>query len=131
MRSAWPALTGLRIVAVGDVLMHARSRKPLQDALTATRLRCTVADAGHRWPQCRAHLRSRARLAALYRPEWLAATLECWPAAAAFSLDELRYEYPREIVPAGHTPTSWLRAADRSRACAALFPQGGRRRCAR
>jgi hypothetical protein len=41
------ALTGLRIVAVGDVLMHARSRKPLQDALTATRLRQPVADCGH------------------------------------------------------------------------------------
>ena len=27
----------------------------------------------------------------------------------AFSLDELRYEYPQEIVPAGHTPASWLR----------------------
>ena len=32
------ALTGLPLVACGDVLMHARSRKPLQDALTATQL---------------------------------------------------------------------------------------------
>jgi error-prone DNA polymerase len=69
-------LTGLRIVAVGDVLMHARSRKPLQDALSATRLRLAVPDCGHALePNAEAHLRSRARLAQLYRPEWLAATL--------------------------------------------------------
>ncbi|MBK7261948.1 MAG: error-prone DNA polymerase [Rubrivivax sp.] len=102
-------LTGLRIVAVGDVLMHARSRKPLQDALSATRLRLAVPDCGHALePNAEAHLRSRARLAQLYRPEWLAATLEL-AGRCSFSLDELRYEYPEEIVPAGHTPGSWLR----------------------
>ncbi len=103
------ASTGLRIVAVGDVLMHARSRKPLQDALTATRCRVPVSEAGHALePNAEAHLRSRARLAALYRPEWLAASVEI-AAGCAFSLAELRYEYPQEIVPAGHTPPSWLR----------------------
>jgi error-prone DNA polymerase len=102
-------LTGLRIVAVGDVLMHTRSRKPLQDALTATRLRRPVADCGHALASnAEQHLRSRARLASLYRPEWLAATLEL-AGSCRFSLDELRYEYPEEIVPAGHTPASWLR----------------------
>ena len=102
-------LTGLRIVAVGDVLMHARSRKPLQDMLTATRLKTTVAEAGFALqPNAEAFLRPRARLAALYRPQWLQATLEV-AGACAFSLDELRYEYPEEIVPAGHTPVSWLR----------------------
>ena len=102
-------LTGLPIVAVGSVLMHARSRKPLQDALTATRLKCTVADAGHALaPNAEAHLRPRSRLGVLYRPEWLAATLAL-AGRCAFSLDELRYEYPREIVPDGHTAASWLR----------------------
>jgi error-prone DNA polymerase len=103
------ALTGLPIVAVGDVLMHARSRKPLQDALTATRLRQPVADCGFALESnAEAHLRSRARLAQLYRPEWLEMSLAL-AGRCAFSLDELRYEYPREIVPQGHTPTSWLR----------------------
>ena len=103
------ALTGLPIVAVGDVLMHARSRKPLQDALTATRLRCTVAEAGFALePNAEAHLRSRARLAQLFRPEWMEAAVAL-AARCAFSLNELRYEYPREIVPEGHTPASWLR----------------------
>ncbi|MDO8419809.1 MAG: DNA polymerase III subunit alpha, partial [Rubrivivax sp.] len=102
-------LTGLPIVAVGSVLMHARSRKPLQDALTATRLKCAVAEAGLALePNAEAHLRPRSRLATLYRPEWLAATLVL-AGRCAFSLDELRYEYPQEIVPQGHTPASWLR----------------------
>ncbi|MDZ7591911.1 MAG: error-prone DNA polymerase [Rubrivivax sp.] len=103
------ALTDVPIVAVGSVLMHARSRKPLQDALTATRLKCGVAEAGFALqPNAEAHLRVRSRLATLYRPEWLAATLQL-AGRCAFSLDELRYEYPREIVPEGHTPASWLR----------------------
>ena len=103
------ARTGLPIAAVGDVRMHTRSRKPLLDALTATRLKCSVAQCG---PALQAnaevHLRSRLRLARLYRPEWLATTVAL-AARCSFSLDELHYEYPREIVPDGHTPTSWLR----------------------
>ncbi|MEO7243985.1 MAG: error-prone DNA polymerase [Rubrivivax sp.] len=113
------ALTGMPIAAVGSVLMHARSRKPLQDLLTATRLRTTVAEAGFALePNAEGHLRPRARLAALYRPEWLEATLAL-AGRCRFSLDELRYEYPQEIVPAGQTPTSWLRA---------LTEQGAQRR---
>ena len=101
--------TGLAVVAAGDVLMHARSRKPLQDVLTATRLRRPVAACGYGLePNAEAHLRSRARLTTLYPPEALATTVAL-AGQCAFSLDELRYEYPQEIVPAGHTPTSWLR----------------------
>ncbi|MBL8339828.1 MAG: error-prone DNA polymerase [Rubrivivax sp.] len=102
-------LTGVPIVAVGSVLMHARSRKPLQDVLTATRLNKPVADCGFALePNAEAHLRSRTRLTQLFRPEWLQASVQ-WAARCAFSLDELRYEYPEEIVPAGHTPATWLR----------------------
>ncbi len=103
-------LTGLPLVACGDVLMHCRSRKPLQDTLCATRLGVAVAEAGLALePNAESHLRSRARLAALYAPEWLAASVRI-AASCAFSLDELRYEYPEEIVPPGQTPASWLRA---------------------
>jgi error-prone DNA polymerase len=101
--------TGLPLSAAGGVLMHARSRKPLHDVLTATRLNTPVADCGlGLQPNAEAHLRSRQRLAALYPADWLAATLHI-AGRCAFSLDELRYEYPEEIVPEGHTPTSWLR----------------------
>ena len=103
------ALTGLPIVATGDVRMHVRSRKPLLDVLTATRRLSTVAACGRALaPNAEAHLRSRPRLARLYRREWLEQTLVL-AGRCAFSLAELKYEYPREIVPDGHTPTSWLR----------------------
>jgi error-prone DNA polymerase len=103
-------LTGLPIVAAGDVLMHVRSRKPLQDVLTATRLGRPVAACGLALEaNAEAYLRSRERLAALYEPAWLAQTLTL-AATCGFSLDELRYEYPQEIVPEGHTPASHLRA---------------------
>ena len=102
--------TGLPIVATGDVLMHVRSRKPLQDTLAATRLKLPVAQCGLQLePNAEQHLRSRARLAALYEPQWLENAL-AFAGRCSFSLAELRYEYPREIVPEGQTPTSHLRA---------------------
>ena len=117
------AATGLRIAAVGDVLMATRAAKPLQDMLTATRLQRTVADCGHALsPNAEAHLRSRARLQALYEPEWLAETVAI-AGQCRFSLGELKYEYPQEIVPAGHTPTSWLRSLAEAGA-ARRFPAG-------
>ncbi len=102
-------LTSLRIVAAGDVLMHLRSRKPLQDTLTATRIGKPVAECGLALESnAEQHLRSRGRLAALYEAEWLHNTL-LLAGQCRFSLGELRYEYPHEIVPAGETPASWLR----------------------
>jgi len=119
------AQTGLRIVATGDVLMHARSRKPLQDVLTATRLKRPVADAGLELAgNAEQHLRSRARLARLYDEAWLRRAVE-FAAACTFSLAELRYEYPKEIVPEGHTPASWLRALVHARAPERLAAFGG------
>jgi error-prone DNA polymerase len=102
-------LSGLALVAAGDVLMHVRSRKPLQDALSATRLGLPVAQCGWQLePNAEAHLRSLARLGGLYEPAWLEQTLVL-AGRCSFSLDELRYEYPQEIVPEGETPSSHLR----------------------
>jgi error-prone DNA polymerase len=116
-------ITGLRLAAVGGVRMHVRSRKALMDVLTATRLKTTVAEAGLALlPNAEAHLRTRQRLGALYRPEWLAATLEI-AGQCAFSLAELKYEYPREVVPEGHTPPSWLRQLTEEGA-QRRYPQG-------
>jgi error-prone DNA polymerase len=103
------AACGLPLVAAGDVHMHERARRPVQDVLTALRLKTSVFDAGHAlFPNGERHLRSRLRLSRLYPPELLAETLAV-AGLCTFSLDELRYEYPEEIVPAGHTPASWLR----------------------
>ncbi len=103
------ARTGVPLVAGGDVHMHRRSRKPLQDVLTATRHRRPLSHCGfHLQPNAERHLRTRLRLAQTHAPELLARTLEV-AALCDFSLDELRYHYPGELVPEGHTPASWLR----------------------
>src|SRR5262245_2313131 len=50
--------TGLPLVAAGDVHMHVRSRRPLQDVLTAIRLGIPVQQAGHAlYPNAERHLR--------------------------------------------------------------------------
>ena len=101
--------SGLPVVAAGDVHMHVRSRRPVQDVLTALRLKTSVFAAGHAlFPNGERHLRSRLRLSRIYPPDWLAASLEIL-ARCQFSLDELRYEYPEEIVPVGESASSWLR----------------------
>jgi error-prone DNA polymerase len=100
---------GLPLTAAGDVHMHVRERRRLQDALTAVRHNVTLAEAGERLhPNGERHLRERERLAKLYPPELLAETVKI-AALVDFSLDELRYEYPRELVPAGETPATHLR----------------------
>jgi error-prone DNA polymerase len=102
-------LTDLPLVAAGDVHMHARSRRALQDVLTALRINTTIVDAGHAlFSNGERHLRARFALARLYPPDLLAETLKI-ASRCNFSLDELRYEYPDEVVPAGETPMSWLR----------------------
>ncbi len=103
-------ITGLPIAAAGDVLMHVRSRKPLQDTLTATRLGLPLAQCGWQLaPNAEQHLRPIGRLQALHEPAWLAQTVSL-AERCTFSLAELRYEYPDEIVPPGTTPASHLRA---------------------
>ncbi|WP_313075056.1 error-prone DNA polymerase [Melaminivora sp.] len=102
---------GLPLVASGDVHLHARSRKPLQDVLTAIRLGRPLAACGRALqPHAQKCLRSREHLARLYPPALLAATLEV-ARRCRFSLDEIRYRYPREAVlpgmDAGQT-LAWL-----------------------
>ena len=105
---ALAAASGLPAVAAGDVHMHARGRRPLQDVLTALRLKTTVFAAGHAlFPNGERHLRTRLRLARLYPRSLLDETLKV-AERCAFSLDELRYEYPEEIVPHGETAMAYL-----------------------
>ncbi|MBI2296943.1 MAG: error-prone DNA polymerase, partial [Betaproteobacteria bacterium] len=115
--------SGLPLVAAGDVHMHVRSRRPLQDTLAAIRLATPVHEAGRALhPNAERHLRMRMRLAQLYPPELLAETLRI-ARRCDFSLDGLRYEYPDEIVPAGHTPASYLRSLT-GQGLLKRFPQG-------
>ncbi|MCC7079735.1 MAG: error-prone DNA polymerase [Burkholderiales bacterium] len=108
LREAAAAL-GVPCVACGDVHMHDRSRRAVQDTISAIRLKCTLAEAGYRlFPNAERHLRALECLGRIYPPELLAETLVI-ARRCNFSLDSLRYEYPEELVPAGATPASHLR----------------------
>jgi error-prone DNA polymerase len=99
----------LPLVAAGDVRMHVRARRKLHDALCAVRLNTSVREAGlHLLGNAERHLRQRATLARLYPDALLAESVRI-AERCTFSLDELRYEYPEEIVPPGHTPAQYLR----------------------
>jgi error-prone DNA polymerase len=104
------ARLALPCVAAGDVHMHERRRKRLQDVMTAIRLQRPLAEAGRGLqPNGERHLRSIGRLARIHPARLLAATLDV-ASRCAFTLDEVRYEYPEELVPAGETPATHLRA---------------------
>jgi error-prone DNA polymerase len=110
---------GLPLVASGDVHMHVRARRQLQDVMTAIRLNLPLTEAGwHLYPNGERYLREPARLARLYPPELLGETLAI-AERCTFSLEELRYEYPHELVPEGFTPSAYLRQ---------LTEEGARRR---
>lgn len=103
------ARSGLPLVAAGDVHMHCRERRALQDTLTAIRLGTTVHEAGYAlYANSERHLRRLAVLEHLYPVALLNESLAI-AERANFSLDELRYEYPRELVPDTYTASSWLR----------------------
>lgn len=96
-------------VASGDVHMHARGRRALQDTMTAIRHHLRVAEAGQRLhPNGERHLRSLEALQALYPPQLLEESARI-ARRCTFDLGQLRYQYPRELVPEGQTAASWLR----------------------
>ncbi|MGE5097020.1 MAG: PHP domain-containing protein, partial [Betaproteobacteria bacterium] len=117
---------GLPCVAAGDVHMHARERKRLQDVMTAIRLQCPLAQAGRRLhPNAERYLRAIGRISGIYPARLLAAALDV-ASRCSFSLDEIRYEYPEELVPAGDTPATHLRKLTYE-GLARRYPQGAPR----
>ncbi|MDG4576134.1 MAG: error-prone DNA polymerase [Defluviicoccus sp.] len=116
---------GVPLVATNDVHAHDATRRPLQDVLTCIREHCTLREAGYRlFANGERHLKPPAEMARLFRshPDALARSLEI-AGRCAFSLDELKYEYPIDPVPQGRTPQeelarlSWLGADER-------YPEG-------
>jgi error-prone DNA polymerase len=101
--------TAVPLVAVGDVHMHVRSRKALQDVLTAVREGRPLTECGHALQlNGERHLRTRFRLSCNFPPDLLAQTMRIAD-LCQFSLDELRYCYPAEVVPDGETAGAYLR----------------------
>jgi len=102
--------SGVPAVASGDVHMHTRARRALQDVLTAIRHGCTVDQAGWRlYPNAELRLRSLQELESLYPPALLDESVAI-AERCSFSLSQLRYEYPPELVPGGLTAGEHLRA---------------------
>ena len=103
------AATDVPLVAAGDVHMHLRERRALQDTLTAIRHGCTLEQAGHRLLRNgERHLRTIEELASLYSQDLLDESVAI-AQRCQFSLKSLRYRYPSELVPAGLTPSQHLR----------------------
>ena len=103
---------GLPLAAATEVLYHHRGRRPLQDVVTCIRHRTTLSGAGTLLrPNGEHGLKSPRAFARLFadRPELVAATREIAD-RCPFSLAELRYRYPSERLPAGHTSAEWLRS---------------------
>jgi error-prone DNA polymerase len=101
---------GCTILATNDVHYHAPDRRPLQDVVTCIREKVTIATAGYLLkPNAERHLKSPAEMIRLFArwPHAISAT-RAFAGALNFSLDELRYEYPRETVPEGRTPQQYL-----------------------
>ncbi len=99
----------LPLVACGDVRMHCPGRKPLHDVMTALQHNCSIDElGGKRLPNAQRHLRSLAQLECFYPAELLLETQRI-AQQCHFSLDELRYEYPKEVVPEGQTAKEHLR----------------------
>lgn len=97
------------MLACGDVHMHCRQRKPLQDLLTAIRHNTPLQRLGTELQiNSEQHLRPLAALAQLYPPQLLTETLKV-SNLCHFSLDELRYEYPRELAPPTLTAHQYLK----------------------
>jgi len=115
--------SGIPILACGDVHMHARGRRALQDVLTALRQKCRVAEAAPvLFPNGERCLRTREELTRLYPAAWLSETLRV-AEQCSFRLDEVRYRYPTDSIPPGEQPGPWLRRLVQ-RGCRERWPGG-------
>ncbi|MFA5969829.1 MAG: error-prone DNA polymerase [Sphingomonas sp.] len=101
---------GVPLIATNDALYANPAARPLHDVLTCIRHGTTIAAAGRLLDaNAERHLKSPAEMARLFAdcPEALAETQNLL-SRIDFSLDQLRYEYPHEPVPAGWEAMDWL-----------------------
>ena len=100
---------GLPVTACGDVQMHVRSRRMLHDVMAAIRHGCSLKELGYRaLPSGERHLRNRQRLGVLF-PQALLEESVGIAKRCDFRLDQLNYQYPREVVPHGMSSADHLR----------------------
>ncbi|WNO09788.1 error-prone DNA polymerase [Teredinibacter sp. KSP-S5-2] len=96
------------LVACPEILMHDKNRKPLQDTLTAIKNNTSVEQLGQTLSlNAESYLKSQEELLTLYPLELLEETQRIAD-LCSFSMDELRYHYPEELVPEHITPIQHL-----------------------
>ena len=101
---------GMPALASGDVHMAHRRERVLQDTLTAIRHNTPLAEAGALlFRNGERHLRTRRALGNIH-PAHLLEAAAALARRCTFSMREVKYRYPKELVPEGHTPASHLRA---------------------
>ncbi len=97
------------LCACTGVLMHHSKRLPLQHTLQAMKLRTTVDKLGiTALSNAERALRPLNKLKQLYPLKWLNETQKI-AEQCQFSLNELKYQYPKELVPSGYTASTYLR----------------------
>ncbi len=101
---------GVPLIATQDALYHTPQRRVLQDVVTAIRTHQKVAEAGFDLgANAERHLKSGQEMTRLFAGhEDLVARTNQVAARCAFSLDELKYEYPDEPAGEGSTPQEEL-----------------------
>ena len=120
------AMTAVPLVVTNDVYYHTPERRPLQDVLTCIRLGCTIEQAGQRLgANAERHLKPPGEMHRILGacPAALERTVEIAERASGFTLDQLRYDYPDEVVPAGSTPMAHLTGLTRAGALQ-RYPRG-------
>lgn len=98
------------MVATNDVHYHALHRRELQDVMTCVREKCTIYNAGFRLhANAERYLKPIDEMLRLFRqyPDAIRQT-QLITEACNFSLDQLKYQYPKEITSEGRTPLEEL-----------------------
>lgn len=100
---------GFPVVATSQVLFHHTDRLPVQQVLQAIDASSTVEKLGlaaqSNAERC---LRPLAKMKKLFPSLWLENTASV-ARLCQFSMDELKYQYPSEVVPEGYTASTYLR----------------------
>ena len=99
---------GVALLATNDALYHCRERRELQDVVTCIREGVTLNEAGRLLESnAERHLKDTAEIASLFAPDAIAETVR-FADRIAFSLSQLKYNYPDEPVPRGKSPQQHL-----------------------
>jgi len=99
----------LPLVACPKIRMHHRSAKPLLDVVTGIRLNQPIQQLGDQLSvNAECCMKSLRILNKRYPADFLQQSLEIAD-FCNFSLDELRYQYPEELVPDDQSPIQYLR----------------------